>query len=139
MSNRTLHSVWDSAIPRKLRGLPQDREDKEDAEDKLAAKAWAEDINDQQQGSGAGAVADICAQLNGPQCILQWATESNLLTCTNCLKNGEAWVKSNDLSGEYYQENARVVESQVGKAGMRAAAWMNAISKRLAEDGVGDL
>ncbi|KAK5657640.1 hypothetical protein OQA88_2712 [Cercophora sp. LCS_1] len=138
-SNRTLHSVWDSAISRKLRGLSQERDDKDPAEDKVAAKAWAEDIYDLQQVSGVEPVGDVCAQLSGPECILRWATESNRLTCSNALKNGEKWVKSNDLSGEYYQENVMVVQSQVGKAGLRAAAWMNALAKKLNAEEVGDL
>jgi len=125
-----LHAIWDSAIPRKLRGLP---EETTPAQDKAAAVAWAGDVyaRQRQQVGGEGGVEGVCADLQGPGCILAYAAESNRLTCTNAMKNGEAWVKNNDLSKEYYEENAKVVEDRVAKAGLRLAAWMNAVARVL--------
>jgi hypothetical protein len=44
------------------------------------------------------------------------------------LKRGEAWIKSHDLSEEYFDENWEVVDDRIGKAGLRLAAWLNAIA-----------
>ena len=131
-SNRSLHGVWDAAIPRKLRGLPEDTSPEED---KAAAVAWAEDIYERLQAEGNEdvelQVAEVCAELDGPQCVLQWAAESNGLVCSHALSKGEKWVMENDLSRDYFHDNAKLVEEQVGKAGVRLAAWMNAIARVL--------
>ena len=130
-STWNLHAVWDSAIPRKLRGVS---EVATPAEDKAAAVAWAGDLFARQQGAGVG-VDDVCTELDGPRCVVGWAAESNALVCSHALKDGEAWVLKNDLSGEYYEENAAVVDARVGVAGVRLAAWMNAIARQLGGEG----
>ncbi|KAK0620151.1 S1/P1 nuclease [Immersiella caudata] len=128
---RNLHAIWDSAIPRKWRSMP---EETTPAEDKVAAVAWAADIYAKQQVEGIDGYG-ACADLHGPGCVLGYAAESNRLVCTNALKDGEPWVLSHDLSKEYYEENAKVVEGRVAKAGVRLAAWMNGIARVLAANG----
>ncbi|KAK4183824.1 S1/P1 nuclease [Podospora australis] len=135
-STKSLHSVWDGAIPRKLRGL---KETTTPVEDKVAAMAWADEIVERQTLEGEWLEEETCSDITGPKCVLGYAAESNKLVCSNALKNGERWVMGQDLSGEYFQENAKVVESQVGKAGWRLAGWMNAIARELAKVEVGDL
>ncbi|KAK0641372.1 S1/P1 nuclease [Cercophora newfieldiana] len=126
---RNLHAIWDSAIPRKLRGMP---EETTDAEEKIAAIQWAGDIFAKQQAESLDIATGVCSDLHGPGCVLAYAAESNRLVCSNALKDGEAWVLSHDLSKGYYEENAMVVEDRVGKAGVRLAAWMNAVVRVLA-------
>ncbi|KAK3356448.1 S1/P1 nuclease [Lasiosphaeria hispida] len=134
-SNRSLHGVWDSAIPRKLRGIP---EETDRFEDKAGAKSWASDIYSRQKEQGIS-TNGICAELGGPDCILDWATESNKLVCSHGLKNGEAWILNHDLSKEYFDENGKLADTQVGKAGLRLAAWMNAIASTLGPEKGNDL
>ncbi|KAK3392829.1 S1/P1 nuclease [Podospora didyma] len=131
---RSLHGVWDSSMPRKLRGVPDETGPEED---KAVAVAWAEDLYDLQQAEGVNG-GDVCADLSGPRCILNWAAESNKLVCSNVLNKGEAWILGNDLSKEYFDENAGLLNTQVGKAGLRLAAWMNAIASRLAASDDGE-
>ncbi|KAK4216415.1 S1/P1 nuclease [Rhypophila decipiens] len=120
----SLHSIWDSAIPRKLRGL---KAYETPAADKEAARLWAEDIYESQQAQADGTeeAREECGSMG---CVVDWATESNRLVCEHALSKGEQWVLTHDLSGDYFLENAKVVQSQVGKAGRRLAQWMNALA-----------
>ena len=133
-SSSSLHAVWDASFSRKLRGLPKETTPEED---KAAALAWADDIYRRQNTSGIN--VETCADLVGSKCIVKYAAESNKLSCTHVLKRGEAWVLANDLSGVYYDENIGVIEQQVGKAGVRLAAWMNALARELKSQERGDL
>ncbi|KAK3315995.1 S1/P1 nuclease [Apodospora peruviana] len=115
-----LHSIWDSAIPRKLRGL---KETESPETDKKAAMLWAEEIYERQQIEGI----EEKEQCGSMGCVVDWAGESNRLVCQHALSKGEEWVLGHDLSGDYFLENAKVVESQVGKAGRRLGGWINAL------------
>ncbi|KAK3314347.1 S1/P1 nuclease [Apodospora peruviana] len=118
-----LHSVWDTRIPHKLRGLPTSLDN---PAEKVAAATWAEDLFARQQRTTA---ISECDRIDaGAECILGWARESNALVCDAVLARGEDWILSNDLSDEYFEENKHVVDDQIGKAGVRLAAWLNAIA-----------
>lgn len=109
-SNRSLHSVWDASTPRKLRGLSADTNREED---KAAAVGWAEDIYERLQAKESKD-AELCAELDRPDCVLQWATESNRLVCSPALRHAEKWILEHDPSREDFEENARVLEEQAG-------------------------
>lgn len=123
-----LHSVWDSAIARKLNGL---KFDAHATEEKPAAAKWAKALVERTEAADSTSpnVSTECANLADPnQCGIEWATESNKLVCQYVLAPGLAWVKDNDLGGEYYEGAVHVVELQIARAGVRLAAWVNAIA-----------
>jgi hypothetical protein len=139
-----LHSVWDSSIARKLIGLGFDAHA---VEEKPAAVKWAAELAERVKLSSASAsgssgsdlglsLADECTDLADPnRCGIEWATESNALVCKYVLAPGLSWVKENDLGrGEYYEGAAPVVELQIARAGVRLAAWVNAIAATIAAD-----
>jgi len=128
-----LHSVWDSAIPRKLNGLSFDARA---AEEKPAAAKWAKALLERTKTAHPSSpdVSTECANLSDPnECGIEWATESNKLVCQYVLAPGLDWVKDNDLGGEYYEGAVDVVELQIARAGVRLAAWVNAIAAVTAE------
>ena len=142
-----LHSVWDSSIARKLNGLSFDAHA---VEEKPAAVKWAAQLAERvklsssltaSEDSELGlSLADECTDLADPnRCGIEWATESNALVCKYVLAPGLAWVKENDLGrGEYYEGAAPVVELQIARAGVRLAAWVNAIAAVISTDVQGD-
>lgn len=123
-----LHSVWDSAIPRKLNGL---RFDAHATEEKPAAAKWADELANRTKAAGStmeGLQAE-CADLANPnECGIQWATETNKFVCVYVLAPGLDWIKENDLGGEYYEGAVPLVEVLIVRAGVRLAAWINAIA-----------
>jgi hypothetical protein len=137
-----LHSVWDSSIARKLNGLGFDAHA---VEEKPAAAKWAAQLAERVKLTSSASpsadldlglsLADQCTDLADPNsCGIEWATEANSLVCAYVLAPGLDWVKENDLGrGEYYEGAAPVVELQIGRAGVRLAAWVNAIAAVLAE------
>jgi len=119
-----LHAVWDARIPHKLRGLPQSLDN---AGEKKAAASWAADLFSRQRAIQARPERE-CADIGSYKCIVTWAEESNALVCSHVLRRGETWILKNDLSKAYFDENWEVVDGMIGKAGLRLAAWMNAIA-----------
>jgi hypothetical protein len=130
-----LHTVWDSRLAHKLRGLPVSLDN---PREKQAAAEWADDLFSQQQSAKVVGGARECAELETTDCIVEWTRESNSLVCSHVLKRGEEWILENDLSEEYFEENWEMVEGQIAKAGLRLAAWMNAIARAASRRG-GDL
>lgn len=99
-------------------------------DEKPAAAEWARKLADRIKLLQDLDVADQCTDLEEPNvCGVEWATESNGLVCKYVLAPGLEWVKENDLGrGEYYEGAVSVVELQVARAGVRLAAWINAIA-----------
>ncbi|KAJ8128903.1 hypothetical protein O1611_g4727 [Lasiodiplodia mahajangana] len=60
-----------------------------------------------------------------------WANETNAYVCSH----------GQELSGEYFEKAAPVIELQVAKAGYRLAAWLDLIAERMsgAEEDLGEL
>ena len=78
---------------------------------------------------GGWRLEDQCTDLSDPQeCALLWATETNVFVCSYVLAPGLEWIEANDLGGEYYDGAVGIVEVQIVKAGLRAAAWVNAVA-----------
>lgn len=120
-----LHSIYDSRILHTLRGLPNSLDNEEE---KAAAAEFADDLFKSQNQAGIGP-EDECSDIGGDACVLEWTVESNALVCSHVLARGERWIETHDLSKEYYEENKGMVENQIGKAGLRLAAWLNAIAE----------
>ncbi|KAK1462418.1 S1/P1 Nuclease [Colletotrichum cuscutae] len=127
----SLHSVWDTQIPHRIRGLPPHLSI---PQEKVAAASWAADLYQRQEQVGVNATDGQCIDLKTGSCALGWATESNAYVCSHVLKKGLAWLKSNDLSEGYFDENWEVVDEVIGKAGVRLGAWLNAIAERLSAE-----
>ncbi|GKT64206.1 S1/P1 Nuclease [Colletotrichum tofieldiae] len=125
----SLHSVWDTQIPHRIRGLPPHLSP---SDEKVAAAAWAADLHLRQERAGVNATTGQCVDLETGTCALGWASESNAFVCSHVLKPGLAFLKGNDLSEGYFEENWEVVEEVIGRAGVRLGAWLNAIAERLA-------
>ncbi len=59
----------------------------------------------------------------------------NGLVCTYVLKTGNTlaeamkWLGEHDLRKEYYERAKPIVEQAISKAGLRLAAWLEAIVK----------
>ncbi|TDZ16513.1 Nuclease S1 [Colletotrichum orbiculare MAFF 240422] len=123
----SLHSVWDTQIPHRIRGLPPHLST---PQEKVAAAAWAADLYTRQQNAGVNTTAQ-CVDLDTGRCAVDWATESNAYVCSHVLKNGLDWLKSRDLSEGYFDDNWEVVDDVIGKAGVRLGAWLNAVAARL--------
>jgi len=125
--HHNLHSVWDTTIPETIAGFkPHDDE-------KAAAEAWAESLaGGKSQKADPQATASLlaaeCSQVAQPDsCSLIWAREANNFVCTYVLKNGISWFHNKDLSTNYYDGAAPVVEYLIGKAGVRLAGWLEAM------------
>jgi hypothetical protein len=115
-------------------------------EEKPAAVKWAAELAERvklssslsaSEGLELGlSLADECTDFEDlNRCGIEWATESNALVCKYVLAPGLSWVKENDLGrGEYYEAAAPVVDLQIARAGVRLAAWINAIAAALATD-----
>ncbi|SPO03896.1 probable nuclease S1 precursor [Cephalotrichum gorgonifer] len=120
-----LHHVWDSSIAEALvnggrRGKPFELAKRWSAE--LAAEiesgkfakekeAWLRDID-----------------LNDAEATaLAWSRECNAYVCTHVLPEGPVAIVGQELSGEYYERAAPVVEMLVAKGGYRLAAWLDLI------------
>ncbi|OAR00034.1 hypothetical protein LLEC1_07551 [Akanthomyces lecanii] len=120
-----LHHVWDSSILEKwlggLRGKPYP-----------LAKRWATQLTDEiSQGKWAGEkdswVKDInLADTNST--ALAWSREANALVCSHVLPQGPQDIQGQELSGQYYEDAAPILEKQVALAGYRMAALLDRIA-----------
>jgi hypothetical protein len=130
--HHNLHGVWDTSIPHAICGVGASPSH---AEEKLAASAWAERLRADAFSPVAQLLWGECAHVEeegagqrGPaECAVQWAREANAFVCSHAMRDGVAWFEGRDLSGEYFERAAPVVEYLVGKAGVRLAAWLEAM------------
>ncbi|KAH0438518.1 S1/P1 Nuclease [Colletotrichum camelliae] len=127
----SLHSVWDTQIPHRIRGLPAHLSI---PQQKAAAASWAADLFSRHAAAGVNATAGQCVDLATGKCALGWATESNAFVCSHVLKPGLQWLKANDLSEGYYDQTWEVVDEVIGRAGVRLGAWLNAVAAKLASE-----
>ncbi|KAF2455076.1 S1/P1 nuclease-domain-containing protein [Lineolata rhizophorae] len=137
----SLHSVWDTDIPRKARGL---HHDVRKPEEKAAAKAWAEELyalaqreegRDEEERVRCRAdaacedVVPDCVDVGSPQaCALLWAGETNCYVCDYVLSRSVVWLENNDLGGEYFEGAAPIVAGRIKRAGVRLGAWLNELA-----------
>ena len=126
-----LHSVWDTDIPYKYRGLHHGIHKQVEKE---AAALWAEELYTQQISNGTD-IKSECSNVRAAQeCALIWASEANSYICSYVLAKGEEWLKENDLGGEYYKGGAPIVEKMIAKAGLRLGGWLNALAEARSAD-----
>jgi hypothetical protein len=128
IKTHNLHHVWDTNIPHKICGLKTVATPEQEKE---AAQAWAARLVAEQRANGVVAAAECTHVANPDTCSLAWAREANRFVCSAVLKpldgNGVEWYENTDLSGDYYTDAAPVVEHLIGKAGVRLAAWLEAM------------
>ncbi|OTA07067.1 S1/P1 Nuclease [Trichoderma parareesei] len=117
-----LHHVWDSSIAEKLigRGKPY-----------LVAQKWSAALTEKITG---GAYADEketwLADLDFGDfeaTAMAWSRECNSLVCGYVFPEGPKAIVGQELSGEYYERAAPILEKQVARAGYRMAAWLDRI------------
>lgn len=111
----TLHAVWDTDIPDKIRGGHLKDEYSQ-------ASDWANELF-------ANGIEASCTDITTPQdCALVWAGEANKQVCAYVLKDDVEGVEGQDLSQDYYDGAVPIVEELIAKAGYRLGAWLNALA-----------
>ena len=134
--SKNLHSVWDTSIPTKYRGLSHNFTH---LEEKAAAKLWADEIYEADTTTPSTRTLEKeqneSTDVKDPQsCALQWAVESNGFVCSYVLKPGVEWLELNDLGGSYYEGAALIVEARIAAAGKRLGGWINGIVEELSAE-----
>ncbi|CAN8100375.1 unnamed protein product [Discula destructiva] len=121
-----LHHVWDSSIAERWVGGGVRRKPYG------AAREWAMELAGKIEG---GEFASERAKwLEGIDfadpvgTALGWAREGNAYVCSHVLPEGPAAIVGQELSGEYYEKAAPVIEVQVARAGYRLAKWLDLIA-----------
>lgn len=120
-----LHAAWDTAIPQKLFGgnfsIPNAQSwatnltaEIKTGKYKKEAKAWRRNIN-------------VSRPINS---TMLWAIDTNQFVCSTVIPNGTEAVRFQEISGAYYESVAPVVRKQLAKAGIRLAAWLDAIVEK---------
>lgn len=136
-SKNNLHAVWDEDIIHKLVDIPLAAKEEQKIE---AAQNWATKLVGGETDRVAALKAE-CSDVSQPNtCTLAWAKESNAWVCKYVMKQSIEWLESNDLSLDYYDGAVPIVEKQVTTAGIRLAAWLEAMvagSQSLASGGNG--
>ncbi|THZ49899.1 nuclease s1 [Aureobasidium pullulans] len=122
-ASTNLHHIWDTEIPEKFVG----------GYSLSDAKAWAQTLNTAtKSGIYASQVASWTKGLDVTDPVttaLDWASEANAYVCSTVMPDGQAAVEDVDLSGAYYASAISVVELQIARAGVRLAAYLDAIAK----------
>ncbi|KAF2472859.1 phospholipase C/P1 nuclease [Lindgomyces ingoldianus] len=123
-----LHSIWDTQILHKSRGLPASESDDKVLKD--AAQTWATELFEASSLRvwNWDTVAECKDLKKAEDCALKWAGESNKLVCGYVLERGVEWIEQNDLGGEYFEGAVPVVDEMVSKAGLRLGTWLNEIA-----------
>lgn len=124
-SEVNLHRVWDSSIAEQLvngrrRGKPFEMAKRwseqlayEIREGKYAAQkeSWLKDLD----------INDVEAT------ALAWSRECNAYVCTHVFPEGPIVIEGKELSGDYYERAAPVIELLVAKAGYRLGAFLDRV------------
>jgi len=123
-----LHHVWDTSIATKFLGGVH-RVPYHDA------SLWADSlVKDIQGGKFAASRDDWLTGLDLEDPIgssMIWANQSNAYVCTHVLPEGPAAIVGKELGGEYFDKAGPVIEVSVARAGVRLAAWLDAIVAKL--------
>jgi hypothetical protein len=127
-----LHAIWDTDILHKMNGLHH--HEKHNAE-KTAAKKFADELYDLASEEDSffrtgtkGQCVDVGTAEGVEECAMEWAVEVNELVCGYVLQPGVWWLENHDLGGTYYEGAKPVLRTLVTKAGIRLAAWINALA-----------
>ncbi|PSK56554.1 hypothetical protein B9Z65_6178 [Elsinoe australis] len=122
-AERNLHATWDTGIPERLRG----------SYSKQQARAWADYLIRRIDGGvytrDVGTWKRSVNVQDGLGSALTWSNEANDYICTFVAPQGWAAVQRGDLvSSGYYDRAVPTVELQVARAGVRLAAWLDALA-----------
>jgi hypothetical protein len=137
-----LHFVWDVLIPQTMTNSTE-------AEERVAAAAWAEQLWNKTLESFDSTVSMVRGSVNtvdeilgygnnAEKSILRWATEANAWVCRTVLRDGVDGVKGQELSSKYYIEAISGIEELVTNAGFRLAAWINELARQEASKSNGN-
>jgi hypothetical protein len=125
-AHTNLHSVWDTYIPMTIAGVKG-----APSADQQRANAgkWADELTGSSSAEeAANLLADECAEVSNPdKCSMEWAREVNYFNCKYVLQPSPDALVHQDLSKAYYQGAKPIVEYLIGKAGVRLAAWLEAM------------
>ncbi|KAL8290841.1 hypothetical protein RB601_000589 [Gaeumannomyces tritici] len=135
-----LHHVWDSSIAEKLLGGRARRPKPYEA-----ARAWASSLTAEIRAGRYA--AESAAWLDGVDVadaeatVLRWAREGNAYVCSHVFSpHGPKDIVGQELSGDYYEKAAPVIEVQVARAGYRLARWLDLMVESLHHSGdIGEL
>ncbi|KAJ5904534.1 hypothetical protein N7504_006917 [Penicillium tannophilum] len=124
-----LHGIWDTDMPHKINGI---RHNIKHNDEKPASLKWAKHLLQKNQHRPTTAVE--CADVTNPDvCVKKWAKETNHLNCAVVFKRGLPYIEGTDLADEYYDDAAPIIAEQIYKAGVRLAAWINALAEQRRE------
>jgi len=125
-SHNNLHEVWDKYIPYKITGTKSSAKHDEEV---ASAQQWADKLyNTNVLKAKEGGDSLACGNVQSPNdCSLPWASEANSYVCSYAMKESIEWYENNDLSGEYYEGAAPIVEYLIGRAGERLGVYLNAL------------
>jgi hypothetical protein len=119
-----LHSLWDTGIPNKIRGI--------DTVNLTDAAAWAADLTTDIKTGKFKACAQTWVQgddiADAKRSALAWARDSNLYVCSSVFPESIAAVSTADLGGSYFDQAAETVEIQIAKGGYRLAHWLDQLA-----------
>ncbi|KAI5253155.1 nuclease s1 [Aureobasidium subglaciale] len=122
-ASTNLHHIWDTEIPEKFVGGYALSD----------AKTWAKTLNTAvQSGIYASQAVSWTKGIDVTDPVtttLGWASEANAYVCSTVIPKGQAAVEDVDLSGAYYNSAISVVELQIARAGVRLAAYLDAVAK----------
>ncbi|KAJ5664490.1 hypothetical protein N7507_005221 [Penicillium longicatenatum] len=121
-----LHGIWDTDMPHKINGIGHDIKHNDE---KSASLKWAKHLFQMNKHRPTTAVE--CSDITKPDvCVKEWAKETNHLNCAVVFSKGLPYIEDEDLGGEYYDDAAPVIAEQIYKAGVRLAAWINALAEQ---------
>ncbi|KAF2128508.1 hypothetical protein P153DRAFT_293141 [Dothidotthia symphoricarpi CBS 119687] len=117
-----LHAAWDTAIPQKVAGTTYSIAN---------AQAWATNLTTEiKTGKFKSQAASWKTNINVNTPInttMLWAVDTNSYVCTTVLPKGVAAVNGQEIDNAYYKTAAPVVQLQIAKAGIRLAAYLDAL------------
>lgn len=120
-TSTNLHHIWDTNMPEALRG----------GYALTDAKSWAADLTtDIKTGTYKSQKASWITDIDVTDVVtttMAWAKQANAYVCSTVLPKGEAAVESGDLDGAYYKSAVPVIELQIARAGVRLAAFLDAV------------
>jgi hypothetical protein len=116
-----LHSIWDTAIPQKAYGNFSQAN-----AIALAVNLTAEVQHGKFQKESKNWTKKIKAK-DAVKSTMVWAKDANSFVCSTVIPNGPDAVFAQELSTAYYESVIPVVSKQLAKAGVRLAAWLDAL------------
>ncbi|KAF4549878.1 Nuclease PA3 [Elsinoe fawcettii] len=122
-SDRNLHGIWDTQIPERLRGASYTVAE---------AKSWATELVAEVKSGSYASSASSWKTVNVNDAVnqaLKWSNEANDYVCTAVAPKGWTAVESGDLATNgYFDSVVPTIEIQIARAGVRLAAWLDALA-----------